>query len=54
MDTFYSVLSGIRNKPNVQDVLVEVTDFEEDEEYWPLFSERVYVLTSAAPEEVEK
>lgn len=52
IDTFYKVLHGIRSKPDVQDVFVEITDYEEDEEYWP-FSERVYILTSAALEEVE-
>jgi hypothetical protein len=37
----------------VQDVLVEVYQIEEDTELWP-FSDRVYVLTSAAEEEVER
>ena len=49
--TFYKVLLEIRSKPTVLDVLVEVTDLEEEEEFWP-FSERVYILTSARIEDI--
>jgi hypothetical protein len=45
IEKFYDVLLNIRNKANVQDVLVEISEFEEDENYWA-FSERIYVLTS--------
>ncbi|MED4028569.1 hypothetical protein P4672_20220 [Priestia megaterium] len=50
--TFYSVLLEIKEKPNVQDVLVEIMEVEE-EEYWP-FSERIYILSNANPEEIEE
>ncbi|MGR9545487.1 hypothetical protein [Priestia megaterium] len=52
VDTFYSVLLEIKSKPSVQDVLVEIMEVE-DGEYWP-FSERVYILSSANPEEIEE
>jgi hypothetical protein len=51
---FYSVLRGIRDRREVQDVLVTIYEIEEqDETMWP-FSERVYVLTSATPEELRQ
>jgi hypothetical protein len=50
---FYEVLKGIRAKDNVQDVLVEVSDIDEQFGPWP-FSETVYILTSASKEEVSK
>lgn len=50
--TFWRVLSQIRSRPDVQDVLIEVYEVLEDEsDSWP-FSERVYVFTSADPEQV--
>ncbi|MEB4869464.1 hypothetical protein P8831_12125 [Priestia megaterium] len=52
IDTFYFVLLEIKSKPSVQDVLVEIMEVE-DEEYWP-FSERIYILSSANPEEIEE
>ena len=49
---FFAKLKEIRSRDDVQDVLVEVSEVEEsDETMWP-FSERVYILTSAAGEEV--
>jgi hypothetical protein len=49
---FYEKLESIRSQPNVQDVLVEVTEIEEeDPEMWP-FSDRVYVFTNATLEDV--
>jgi hypothetical protein len=45
IEKFYDVLLSIRNKDNVQDVLVEIMEIEDDEDYWA-FSERIYVLTS--------
>lgn len=45
VEKFYHVLLSIRNKDNVQDVLVEIMEVEDDEEYWA-FSERIYVITS--------
>lgn len=52
IDTFYSVLFEIKSKPSVQDVLVEIMEVEVGE-YWP-FSERIYILSSANPEEIEE
>ena len=63
LDEFYRVLREVRDRPDVQDVLVEIDDDnaedeDEDDENeddadvcWP-FSERVYVLASAAADEV--
>jgi hypothetical protein len=44
---FFSVLAAIRERENVQDVLVEIHEVEEsDPSMWP-FSDRVYLITSA-------
>jgi len=44
---FLEILVGIRARPDVQDVLVEIYEVEEsDPSMWP-FSERIYILTSA-------
>ena len=49
---FFEVLKGIRARGDVQDVLVEINEVEEgDESMWP-FSDRVYILSGAAREEV--
>ena len=49
---FFEKLKEIRMRDSVQDVLVEVNEVEEsDESMWP-FSDRVYILSSAAREEV--
>jgi len=49
---FYEKLASIRSQPNVQDVLVEVTEIEEEDlAMWP-FSDRVYVFTNANLEDV--
>jgi len=51
---FYSVLRTIRERPDVQAVLVAIYEFdEEDTSMWP-FSERVYVFTSAAPQQLSE
>jgi hypothetical protein len=53
MNIFYETLKEIRSKPNVQDVLVEITDLMEDDvEMWP-FSDTVYILADATQKEVE-
>jgi hypothetical protein len=49
---FNEVLLTIRNKEEVQEVFVEIMELE-DESDWA-FSERIYVLTRAHQEEVEK
>lgn len=46
---FYSLLKAVRDKAEVQDVLVEIDEVEDDT--WP-FSERVYIITSAAQSKV--
>jgi hypothetical protein len=44
---FLEIMVGIRARPDVQDVLVEIHEVEEsDPTMWP-FSDRVYILTSA-------
>lgn len=50
---FYKVLRAVRERADVQDVLVEIDDLDESPGgAWP-FSEVVYVLTNAAVQEVE-
>lgn len=51
VERFYSTLKQIRDKSNVQDVLVEIMEYDEGDDIWP-FSERVYVLTNAQIDEV--
>ena len=45
-------LREIRSKPNVQDVLVRICDYN-DPTSWP-YTDTVYIITSAPPEEVKK
>jgi hypothetical protein len=53
VNIFYETLKEIRAKPNVQNVLIEITDFQEDDiEWWP-FSDTVYILANATQKEVE-
>lgn len=49
---FYVLLRAVRERPEVQDVLVEINDLNVGEGNWP-FSERVYILTTASLEEVK-
>jgi hypothetical protein len=52
---FYELLQNIRNRMNVQDVLVEITDVEIVDSgckyLWP-FSERIYIISNASIEEI--
>jgi len=49
---FFAPLKTIRERPDVQDVLIEIYEVEEDgETRWP-FSERVYILSSASRDAV--
>jgi hypothetical protein len=48
--TFYEVLAGIRDRPDVHDVLVGITEVMSEPE-WP-FSDHIHVITTAAPAEV--
>ena len=51
IDVFNSVLLKIRKQENVQDVLIEIYEYEDVGE-WP-YSERIYMLTSASKSEIE-
>ena len=51
IEEFYQVLRRLRDRPDVQDVLVRITDAEDDTS-WP-FSDAVYVVTSMAHEDLE-
>jgi len=49
---FFDVLRAIRARSEVQDVLVMIYEYvEDDETRWP-FSERVYVITTAPAEQL--
>ena len=49
---FFRVLQEIRSRPDVQDVLVAVSEVvEQDRETWP-FSDTVYIFASAGREDV--
>ena len=49
---FFEILRLIRERPDVQDVLIEINELDEsDVSSWP-FSERVYLYTTARREEV--
>jgi len=50
LDAIFTLLSAVRARPDVADVLVEIYD-EEPEQSWP-YAERVYVFTSATADEV--
>ncbi len=49
---FYRVLREIRSRPNVQDVLVRIYDYD-DPTSWP-YTDTVYIISSATPKEIEK
>ena len=50
---FYQVLRAVRERPDVQDVLVEIDDLDRaDSTGWP-FSEVVYILTEGSIQDVE-
>ena len=48
-DAFYSLFQAIAQRPDVRDIRVQITAFDVPE--WP-FSDTVYIMTSATPEEV--
>jgi hypothetical protein len=53
VETFYEVLKTVRSRRDVSDVVVEITDLDEDStDGWP-FSDRVYIVTSAPEGEVD-
>ncbi|WP_410786297.1 hypothetical protein [Kribbella sp. C-35] len=47
---FYEVLSAIRDRPEVESVWVGITEVMDADE-WP-FSDHVYVVTTASPDDV--
>ena len=47
---FYRVLKVIRSRPEVQDVLVRIYEYD-DPSSWP-YTDAVYIITSAPPEKV--
>ena len=47
---FYALFQKVRNRPNVTDVLVEVSQHEAPNE-WPS-ADTIWIITSAAPEEI--
>lgn len=50
---FFKKLKEIRDRPTVQDVLVEINEVAEDPQTWP-FSDRIYILTSSSLEDVKE
>lgn len=50
--TFFNVLAAIRERPETEDVLIEIYEAEPDAD-WP-FSERVYIITRATQEQVSE
>jgi len=48
-ETFYSLFQTIAQRPDVKDIRVQITAF--DDPAWP-FTDTVYVMTTASPEEV--
>lgn len=48
-DRFFTVFQEISQRPEVKDIRVQITAFDLPE--WP-FSDTVYIMTSASPEEV--
>jgi hypothetical protein len=49
---FFDTLKSIRDKPEVQDVMVEIHEWKEQgEATWP-FSERIYIFSSTTPDQI--
>jgi hypothetical protein len=48
-EEFYALFRSISQRPDVKDIRVQITVFDVPE--WP-FSDTVYIMTSATPEEV--
>lgn len=49
---FFDVLRKVRDDVTVQDVLIEINEVVDDPHTWP-FSDRVYILSSAAIEDIQ-
>ena len=50
---FHRVLRAIRDRSDVSDVVLQVSEVLEGEDEWP-FVEAAYVITSASPEDVHE
>lgn len=50
---FFERLNFVRSQPNVQNVLVEISEVAEDPTTWP-FADLVYILTSRTPDEIKR
>ena len=48
-EAFYNLLQAISQRPDVKDIRVQITAFDDPD--WP-FSDTVYIMTTATPEEV--
>jgi len=48
---FYRTLAALRDKPEVQDVMVRIVDADDDNS-WP-FSDTIYVISSLSQSEIE-
>jgi hypothetical protein len=54
IERFFVVLQSIRSRPEVQDVLVTISECDEnDVTSWP-FSDRIYVFTTASKDDLAK
>jgi hypothetical protein len=52
ISTFYDTLRAIRSKPEVQDVLVRIYEYDSPDA-WP-YTDTVYIITSATLEDVQR
>ena len=50
---FHGALSDIRLRPEVADVVVQISEVMEEDDEWP-FAEAAYVITTAPPEEIHR
>jgi len=48
-EVFYALFQKIAQRPDVKDIRVQITAFDDPD--WP-FSDTVYIMTTASPEEV--
>ncbi len=53
VQTFYRVLRGIQERPEVSDVVLQVSEVLEGDGEWP-FVEAAYVITTASDEQVRE
>jgi hypothetical protein len=51
--TFHGALSDIRSRPEVADVVLQISEVMEEDDEWP-FAEAAYVITTAPPDQVHR